>query len=77
MSAFPARAVFPLPSRTSPAESVNRIDRMLERKLFCEVVGAMTGQEFDDAVVGIYQSRPKIVEPRSTDLRSNQFRFSR
>lgn len=77
MGSFAARSVFPLPSRTSPAESVNRIDRTFERKLFCEVVGAITGQEFDDAVVGVYQFRPKIVEPRSTDLRSNQFRFSR
>jgi len=72
-----ARAVFPLANRVNPAESVNRIDRTLERKLFCEVVGAVAGREFDDAVVSIYQSRPKIVEPLDSDLRSRQFRFSR
>lgn len=72
-----ARQVFPFPNRTHPAEQTNRYDRSLERRLCCEVVGAMAGREFDDAVIGIYRSRPKIVDPSDRDLRSKQFRFSR
>ena len=69
--------VFPFANSISSAGDTTRIDTKLERRLCCEVVGAMAGREFDEAVVSLYSSRPKIVEPREQDLRRNQLRFSR
>jgi hypothetical protein len=78
MSSAIRHQIFPFDAHSvQPAKETNRIDPLIEHRLFCEVVSALAGYELDDAVLGIYRSRPAIVNPTGRDLRSSQLRFLR
>lgn len=60
-----------MPSSAQPADRTVVLDRELEHKLYFETVAALTGCEFDEAVVSVYTYRPERELPCAKDSRRN------
>ena len=62
-------------SSAQPAESTTILDRDLEHHLYVEVVSALRGSEFDEAVCAVYSYRPERELPQAADSRRRQKKY--
>ena len=51
------------------------IDRDLEHQMYLEVVSALRGSEFDEAVCAVYSYRPERELPQAKDSRRAQKKY--
>jgi len=62
-------------SSAQAAEPTTMIDRDLEHQMYLEVVSALRGSEFDEAVCAVYSYRPERELPQAKDSRRAQKKY--
>lgn len=62
-------------SSAQTAEPTMVLDRELEHHLYIEVVSALRGSAFDEAVCAVYSYRPEREVPQAKDCRRAQKKY--